>query len=291
MSFLQSLGTHCGVDIDVLRLDLGNELAPGNKAFKLAPNIEAARRLGAETLVSFGGAWSNHLHALAAVANKQGYSSVAYVRGELADTAMLNDVQRWGMTLRFLSRSDYRRRFEPDFQAALVADIRRPYLIPEGGANALGASGCADILGLVPAGREYDQVYVACGTGTTLAGLIGAYTGRGELVGVPVLRGESFLASDIDRALAELGGRSCRWRLDHRFHCGGYAKVPSDLLHFIREFEERFAILLDPIYTGKLFRAIWTMLIQGELAEGRRILVIHTGGLQGRRGFPELFSR
>lgn len=279
--------------VDVLRLDRYHGLAPGNKWFKLQANLAAARASRARTLASFGGPWSNHLHALAAIARDQGFASAGWIRGE-ADaplTPMLEDAVRWGMALTFLSRGDYRRRHAPGFVASLAAELESPYVMPEGGANALGARGCADILGLLPgAGADYDAILLACGTGTTLAGLAAYYHGKAELVGLPVLKAEKFMAADIARLLAELGGSAARWRLDYRHHWGCYGAVPEALGQYIRHFERGHRLPLDPIYTAKLFYGVEQMIAAGEFAADANILLIHSGGLQGRRGYPQWFG-
>lgn len=286
-----------GRTVDVLRLDRLNALAPGNKWFKLRENLHAAHARGAKTLASFGGPWSNHLHALAACAQEAGFASVGWVRGEpdRSMTAMLADAKAWGMQIRFLSRGDYRRRHDPQFVQALAADLETPYLLPEGGANRLAALGCGGILHSLPdGGCRYDVILLACGTGTTLAGLAGAYRGKARLIGIPVLRAETFMAADIAQLLAAQGtgqGRdAAHWQLDFRHHWGSYGKVPGALAEFIRTFEADSGIPLDPIYTAKLFYAARTLIETGEVAAHEKVLLVHSGGLQGRRGFPELFG-
>ncbi|WP_047011860.1 1-aminocyclopropane-1-carboxylate deaminase/D-cysteine desulfhydrase [Spongiibacter sp. IMCC21906] len=279
-----------GRSVDVLRLDRHHGQAPGNKWFKLNHNLGDARQLSARTLASFGGAWSNHLHALAIIAAETGFASVGWVRADGLETAMLQDAQQAGMQLVFLSRSEYRRRHDPGFVAELLGDIDAPFYIPEGGGNLAGVQGCGDILKLLPnAGADYDEIMLACGTGTTLAGLVAAYQGRGCITGVPVLKAEKFMAAEVNKLLAQLPVSSCQWRLDHRFHCGGYAKLPDYLRCFIQQFESKQSIPLEPVYTAKVFYAAQQRIRAGEFAPEEKLLLIHTGGLQGRRGFPDLY--
>ncbi|CAA0087120.1 D-cysteine desulfhydrase [Zhongshania aliphaticivorans] len=277
-----------GVRVDMLRLDVLNSLAPGNKWFKLIPNFLAAESAGATRLLSFGGAFSNHLHALAAMGKAKGLETIACVRADKESeiTPTLYDAQQWGMTLHYLSRSDYRRRHDAAFVAELLDHYPKSYLVPEGGGNALGAIGCRDIVDLIPgAASEYTAVVLACGTGTTLAGVASKVAAGVEVIGVPVLKAEKFMASDISNLLSELGGDPGNWRLDNRFHGGAYARLPSYMAEYMQMFEGQYGVLLDPVYTVKASYAVHHMVEYDEFPAMSRILMIHTGGLQGRRGF------
>ena len=288
---IEAVFTRNGVSVDILRLDTLNTLAPGNKWFKLHLNLAAARDAGAQTLLSFGGAYSNHLHALAAIAQVEGLAAVACVRAapdkELSPT--LQDAVAWGMHLHFLSRSDYRRRHDPEFVAAVMAQYSRPYLIPEGGSNLLGAEGCRGIAALIPDnGRAYSAVVLACGTGTTLAGVSAQLADGVKAIGIPVLKAEAYMAADIQRMQLDLGHCRQNWTLDHRFHGGAYARLSEPLRKFILDFELAYDIALDPVYTAKMMYGLRHMIDCDEFPAGSRVLAIHTGGMQGRRGFSEL---
>ena len=181
-------------DVSVLRLDLCGGLAPGNKTFKLEHNLDQARSQGLNRLLSFGGAWSNHLHALAAVGAERGFETIGIVRGEMPATpsAMLLDAQGWGMRLEYVSRQDYRRRSEPDYLQELQRRYDPCLIIPEGGANVVGALGCAGIAKLLLQADELAAVVVLpVGTGTTLAGLASALLPGIQLMGISVLKGRS----------------------------------------------------------------------------------------------------
>lgn len=276
------------VAVDVLRLDLHHELASGNKWFKLLPNLSTARRQGKTRVISFGGAYSNHLHALAAVGRAEGIETIACVRAdvdaELSPTLL--DAVGWGMALHFLSRSEYRRRHDAEFIAELAAEYPNSYVIPEGGANVLGAGGCGAIVDLLPdSGRDYTAVVLACGTGTSLAGVASKIAAGVSVIGIPVLKAEKFMAEDICALLAELGGDRNNWRLDHRFHGGAYARLPSHMAEYMQQFEQQYGVLLDPVYTAKASYALQYMVDNREFDEGSKVLLIHTGGLQGRRGY------
>ena len=292
-SLVQTLGGYDAPSVDMLRLDQYDALAPGNKWFKLRENIAMARQQGARQLVSFGGAHSNHLHALAAWGYSNHWPTAAFIRADAdQQTPCMDDLQRWGMHLTRLSRSEYRHRHEAEYIADLLASLDRPYFIPEGGANALGAAGCADIAGLLPGlGAKYSQVVLACGTGATLAGLASAVADSSRIVGIPVFKTQSFLDDDVTRMTRALGAMRNNWSLDYRFAGRGFGRLSDELSEFILRFEAEHGVPLDPVYTAKLCFAVDYMHRQGELQEESRVLIIHTGGLQGRRGFPTLFSR
>ncbi|MEX1666285.1 1-aminocyclopropane-1-carboxylate deaminase/D-cysteine desulfhydrase [Zhongshania arctica] len=278
----------CGVAVDVLRLDALDSLAPGNKWFKLLPNIVAAENACAFSVLSFGGAYSNHLHALAAVGRAKGIATIGCVRADANSqlTPTLQDAKDWGMSLHYLSRSDYRRRGDTVFIAELAAQYPNTYLIPEGGGNVLGAQGCGNIVDLIPAaGQAYAAVVLACGTGTTLAGVASKSADGVKVIGIPVLKAEKFMATDIAILLSDLGGDRGNWRLDHRFHGGAYARLPQHMAEYMTAFERRQNVLLDPVYTAKAAYAVQYMVDNKEFDPGNRVLLIHTGGLQGRRGF------
>ncbi|MBD2858979.1 pyridoxal-phosphate dependent enzyme [Spongiibacter sp. KMU-158] len=295
-SVITSLGDCYGVKWDVLRLDQLHPLAPGNKWFKLRGALLEAERLGRNTLISFGGPWSNHLHALAAVGKGFDFNTVGFVRAGSNEpvTPCLADAKDWGMQLRFLSYSDYRRRHDAEFIADIQADFPDALIIPEGGASHLGVASCAEIASLIPEGGEvYDAVFIACGTGATLAGLVLGLAGRAPVIGVPVVKGASYLQRDIAAMLAEQGlGDSAaeKWSLDFRVSQLGFGRLNDELIEYIHHFEARTGLLLDPVYTAKLFFHVDNLCRAGEFAPGQRVLLVHTGGLQGRRGFPEVFS-
>ena len=276
--------------VSLLRLDQCDGNAPGNKRFKLQSNIIAARKRGATTLVSFGGAWSNHLHALAAIGRSVGLQTVGIVRGEepKKPSAMLEDAKAWGMQLVYVSRQEYKMKDESAYLDQLRARFDPCLVIPEGGANQAGVEGCEAIGDLlVEEGCDGLKVVLAVGTGTTLAGIA---RGMGEnsganLVGVSVLKG----AHDLDNRVAEFTHKQCaNWQILHEHHCGGYARVSPALREFILAFEAVHNIPLDPVYTGKALFAVHQLIASGQWHEDQPVVMVHTGGLQGRRGFDWL---
>ena len=280
-----------GIELDILRLDLLHPTISGNKWFKLKPHLQAAQKAGQGTVMSFGGAWSNHLHALAAAGKEFGFRTIGVIRGEQhTPSAMLQDAERWGMVLHYVCRSDYHRRYEAEYQQLLVEqlgyNIEETAVVPEGGSGVSGVQGCESILAaghINP--RDYDEIWLGCGTGSTLAGVTRSVKHAAKVQGVAVLKGADFLRRDIAGYLPDYG---TKWALDTDNHCGGYGKAPAELLDFINEFELDTNIPLDQIYTGKVMLALKKKIGQGGMKNVSRLLMIHTGGLQGKRGIKKV---
>ena len=281
-----------GIELLMRRDDLIDQELSGNKFYKLFFNLRDAYEQGFTQVLSFGGAYSNHLHALAAAGNRYGFSTFGVVRGErpaqLSPT--LSDAEEWGMQLIFISRTDYRARTTPDVIADLQASYGRFYVIPEGGANLAGARGM-QVLGQALEQQlkgDYTSVCVACGTGTSLAGLAAGIDIAKPAVGFSVLKGEGGLGDAVANTYCQLRplGAGANWRLITGFHAGGYGKKhPDYLLQFWQNFERDTGIPLDPVYTVKMLWGINFLAQQGYWPRGSRIVAIHSGGLQGRRGF------
>ena len=284
--------TDAGIELLVRRDDLVDAELSGNKFYKLFFNLRAAREQGFNTLLSFGGAYSNHLHALAAAGNRYGFNTLGVVRGERPShlSPTLRDAVAWGMQLVFVSRKDYQRKSEPELIAELQSRYGDFYLIPEGGANVTGARGM-QALGRILEHQlkgDYTAVCMASGTGTSLAGLAAGIDREKPAIGFSVLKGEGGLGDSISRTYRQLcdSHGADNWRLMSGFHAGGYGKKhPEYLSQFWQEFERTSGIPLDPIYTLKLFWGIYSLAQQGYWPRGSRIVALHSGGLQGRRGF------
>ncbi|MCX4691083.1 1-aminocyclopropane-1-carboxylate deaminase/D-cysteine desulfhydrase [Streptomyces sp. NBC_01408] len=270
-----------GVRLLLKRDDLVHPELPGNKWRKLAPNLRAAVAGGYGCLVTFGGAYSNHLRATAAAGRLLGLPTVGIVRGdELAGRPLNESLARCaadGMRLHFVSRADYRRKAEPGTRARLLAGAggEGAYVVPEGGSNALALRGCAEL------GRELrgaaDVVAVACGTGGTLAGLAAGLGPGQRALGVPVLAG-GFLGPEI-RSLQTLafGAPAGDWSLAEDFHHGGYARVPAPLEAFAAEFEARHGLPVERIYVAKLLWALAELTATGTFPPGTTLAAIVTG--------------
>ncbi|HSC66088.1 MAG TPA: pyridoxal-phosphate dependent enzyme [Cellvibrio sp.] len=280
-----------GVELLVRRDDLVDPELSGNKFYKLFFNLCEARAKGYTRLLSFGGAYSNHLHALAAAGNRYGFTTLGVVRGErpVRLSPTLCDVEAWGMQLIFVGRSDYRNKSESELIANLRDRFGDFYIIPEGGANLAGARGM-QVLGQAleqQLNGAYTAVCIASGTGTSLAGLAAGIPSAKPALGFSVLKGDGDLGAIIAATYGELrAADDANWRLISGFHAGGYGqRHPEYLLEFWRSFEHNTGIPLDPVYTLKLFWGIVSLVRQGYWPRGSRIVAIHSGGLQGRRGF------
>ncbi len=278
---------------DLLRLHPASAFC-GNKWRKLQYNIQEAHRQGQGSLLSFGGAFSNHLAAVAEAGQAFDFQTIGIVRGEEVDNPTLRFCQQCGMQLHFVSRTDYRQKDQPDFLSALQKRFGKFYLLPEGGSNALALKGCAEIVteiqAQLPSGFP-THLAVACGTGGTLAGIAQKLHGASRLIGFPVLKGD-FLQRDIERLLSDTtSGALPVFELQYDYHFGGYAKFSTALIHFMNRFKADFNIPLEPIYTGKLFYGLFDLIQKDFFRPGSTILAIHTGGLQGIAGFQERFGQ
>jgi 1-aminocyclopropane-1-carboxylate deaminase len=264
----------------IKRDDLIHPLLPGNKWRKLVPNLTAAARQGHRTLLTFGGAYSNHLRAVAAAGRLLGFDTIGVVRGEehLPLNPSLRQAVSDGMLLRYLDRAGYRRKHEPAFLRALCREFDDPYLIPEGGSNAEAVRGCAELGAEIGAQLSVDVVCCAVGTGGTLAGLAAGLPGGVRALGVSALKGQGFLDADVNRLQHEAFGESRGdWRIDYEFHFGGFAKQPPALHEFIVDFYARHGILLERVYVAKLMAAVFAMVSRGDFAPGTGVLAVITG--------------
>ena len=262
------------------RDDLLHPQVSGNKWRKLKYNLLAAREQGYRTLLTFGGAYSNHLYATAAAGRVFGFNTIGLVRGdELAQKPLnptLTFCQSCGMHLHFLSRTDYRRKDAPDFLADLIPQFGPCYILPEGGTNALAMRGTAEIMPelITQLGVAPDYVCCSVGTGGTVAGLAQWAPAGTQVLGFLALSG-----GDADWHLPVAG-----LNLIRDYHFGGYAKTTPELLDFIRDVEKQTGILLEQVYTGKLLYGIYDLARTGYFPAGATVVAVHTGGLQGRSG-------
>ena len=278
------------VEVVMRRDDLVDDALSGNKFYKLFYNLRHAQMLGCGRVLSFGGAYSNHLYALAAAGWRYGFKTIGVVRGERPRvlSATLMDAQSWGMELCFVSRADY---LAP---AVLLEKLHCRYgeffAIPEGGANNFGIQG-AQVIGRAIRQQlrsDYTSVCLACGTGNTLAGVAaGLADSDRPAIGFSVLKGEGNLGAAIrHQQRSAFTQATDGWRLISGYHAGGYAKkLPFNLQDFNRQFERETQLQLDPVYTLKMCWGVAQLLQQNYWSPGSRLVLIHTGGLQGRRGF------
>ncbi|MGI9286026.1 MAG: 1-aminocyclopropane-1-carboxylate deaminase/D-cysteine desulfhydrase [Pseudomonadales bacterium] len=277
------------VELSVLRLDALDQYLGGNKWFKLQAYLRDARSLGYTRLLSFGGAWSNHLYALAAAGKRFGFSTLGIVRGERPTNLnpLLTDLQGMGMQLVFVSRSEYRRRGDVAYVDQLRAQFSPCYVIPEGGASALGVQGAANMLP-VSLRNAYDVFALACGSGTSAAGLISVLPGSAQVCGFSVMKDRGTLQQAVTTMVPNA---QASWCIESRFAGAGFARASSELVQFMDAFSASTGIPLEPVYTGKLFMGLFTMIVQGDFATGTRLLALHTGGLQGLRGMQTVLIK
>jgi 1-aminocyclopropane-1-carboxylate deaminase len=266
----------------MLRLDLIHPEIQGNKWFKLKFNLQAAEEAGKKRILTFGGAYSNHIAAVAAACKLRQLHGTAIIRGErppvLSHT--LRRAEENGLELQFISREYYRNKLHRDWEAMFPEH----YIIPEGGHNALGVKGCEEILSLGTT-RSFTHILCAVGTGTTLAGLINAAQPGQQVWGISALKGALSLQNEVTQLLN--ADAEAEWQLLHDFHEGGYGKITPAVIDFMNLFFTETGIPLDGVYTGKTVLAFKKLLKQGLITEGSSVLCIHTGGLQGNLSLQE----
>lgn len=274
------------------REDKIHPFVSGNKFRKLKYNIQEAKNQKKETLLTFGGAFSNHIVATAVAGNLNGFKTIGIIRGDelahnleetLQNNATLKEAHKNGMTFDFVSRTVYRNKTEQSFINRLKEKFGDFYLIPEGGTNNLAIKGCEEIL--TNDDLNFDYICCAIGTGGTISGLINASTLRQEVIGFPALKGD-FLQTEINNFV-----KKENWVLQTDYHFGGYAKYNEELIAFINNFKKETGVLLDPIYTGKMIFGILDLIEKNQFKKGSEILAIHTGGIQGIEGFNQKLKR
>ena len=284
-----------GVDLFVLRLDFVHPHISGNKWFKLKYNLEEAKKQKKDTLLTFGGAFSNHIAAVAAAGKEFGFNTIGIIRGDELGTSprpaydpllkqerveqplnrTLRFAQECGMKFHFVSREQYRKKDNPDFLKRIPQLPHDHYLIPEGGTNDLAIKGCAEITSLIDI--PFDFVCCPVGTGGTLAGIISSLKNGQRAIGFSVLKGFAPTAPTTKVLETFVVGD---------YHFGGYAKHTPELLKFISDFEKQNNILLEQVYTGKMMFGIYDLIRKGYFSKNSTVVAIHTGGLQGKLPRP-----
>jgi len=269
------------ISVSIKREDLIHPFVSGNKFRKLKYNLLQAAEEHKETLLTFGGAFSNHIAAVAYAGKENGFRTIGIVRGdELRDKITENPTllfaQNCGMQLEFVSREEYRLKNEISFLETLEKQFGDFYLIPEGGTNKLAIKGCQEIL--TEEDRDFDFICCSVGTGGTIAGIINSALPHQKVLGFPALKGD-FLKDEI-----RIFVQNKNWELISEYHFGGYGKVNQDLITFINRFYNENKILLDPIYTGKMVFGVMDMIEKNYFPVQSKILLIHTGGIQGIQG-------
>ena len=269
--------------VDLLRLDVIHPIVSGNKFYKLRYYIELALEKGVSTVASFGGPFSNHIVALAYTAKEAGLKSIGYIRTNEDEpmTPSLKEAKAYGMELVYLGRTDFQTKKAAVLQSS--ASNTDCYLIDEGGYGIIGAKGAATILTTQDT-SHYDYIICAVGTGTMLAGIINAADPHQKIIGIPVLKNEGSIESEINALLED---KNSPYTLLHQFHQGGYAKTNPTMLDFMNRLWDAEKIPTDIVYTSKLLFGVEQLIKDNYFEKNTSILVIHSGGLQGNRSLPE----
>ncbi|TDD94460.1 1-aminocyclopropane-1-carboxylate deaminase/D-cysteine desulfhydrase [Flavobacterium cellulosilyticum] len=269
------------ISLSIRREDLIHPFISGNKFRKLKYNLLQAKAENKDTLLTFGGAYSNHIAAAAFAGKEHGFKSIGIIRGDeleskIAENPTLQFAQECGMKFKFVSRESYRQKTEPDFLENLKQEFGNFYLVPEGGTNEYAVKGCEEILTKEDA--HYDFICCSVGTGGTISGIIRSILPHQKVLGFPSLKGD-FLKDEIRKFVQDQN-----WELITAYHFGGYGKVNPELIAFINQFYKENTIPLDPIYTGKMVFGVIDLINKNYFPENSKILLIHTGGIQGIQG-------
>ena len=270
-----------GISLTIKREDLIHPFVSGNKFRKLKYNLLQAKAESQTTLLTFGGAFSNHIAAVAYAGKEQGFETIGVIRGDeledkISENPTLQFAQDCGMRFEFVSREEYRMKSEISFLENLKHKFGSFYLVPEGGTNELAIKGCQEIL--TEEDAQFDFICCAVGTGGTISGIINSVLPHQKVLGFPALKGD-FLINEIRNFV-----QNENWELITDYHFGGYGKVNQELIAFINQFYAAYQIPLDPIYTGKMVFGVMDLIQKNYFAENSKILMIHTGGIQGIQG-------
>lgn len=281
MNQLIEMPNNFGVELYLKREDKIHPFISGNKYRKLKYNLIESQNKKHDTLLTFGGAYSNHISAVASAGKEFGFKTIGVIRGEeladkISENPTLSFAQNCGMKFKFISREVYRTKTTSSFINTLKNELGNFYMIPEGGTNELAVKGCEEIF--IEEDKTFDIICCPVGTGGTISGLINASEPHQKILGFPALKGD-FLQKEIGKFTAK-----SNWELVTDYHFGGYAKINSTLVEFINRFKQEYNIPLDPIYTGKMMFGIFDLIKKGYFKKGAKILAIHTGGLQGIDG-------
>lgn len=269
------------ISVTIKRDDLLHPVVSGNKFRKLKYNLLQAKSENKKTLLTFGGAFSNHIAAVAYAARENGFQSIGIIRGDelrdkIENNPTLQFAQECGMQFEFVSREVYRLKKETSFLTSMQKHFGDFYLVPEGGTNPQAVKGCEEIL--TPEDSKFDYICCAVGTGGTISGIINSALPHQKVMGFPALKGD-FLQDEI-----RIFVQNENWELLSEYHFGGYGKVNEELIHFINQFYQDTKIPLDPVYTGKMVYGVFDLIQKNYFPAHSNILLIHTGGLQGIYG-------
>lgn len=277
-----------GITVAIRREDLIHPFISGNKYRKLKYNLLQAKAENQTTLLTFGGAFSNHIAAVAFAGKEQNFKTIGIIRGDelrekIQENPTLKFAQENGMQFEFVSRSEYSNKGNPEFIEKLRQKFGNFYLIPEGGTNNLAIKGCEEIL--TKEDSQFDYICCAVGTGGTISGLINSALPHQKVLGFPALKGD-FLREEICKF-----AKTDTWKLITDYHFGGYGKIDLELINFINNFNQSNNIPLDPVYTSKMAFGVFDLIAKDYFLSNSKILLIHTGGLQGIQGMNQLLEK
>ena len=285
------------VKLFVKRDDLIHPQFGGNKWRKLKYNLLHAKDNNFDTLLTFGGAWSNHIYATAAAGKHFGFKTIGIIRGEKHQelNATLSFAEECGMQLHYIDRKQYRQKNDPAFQKKLIQQFGHVYILPEGGSNSLALRGCEEIVQEVNSQihQPFDVICCASGTGATLAGMVSAIRSektnhKQYAIGFSALKDRGFLTADVSDFLdidTTENSTTHNWRVESDFHFGGYAKINDELIQFMHDFKSQYNIELDAVYTAKMFYGLFELIRSNTFKPESIIIAVHSGGLQGNKGF------
>ena len=280
------------VNVFMKRIDLVHPVISGNKWYKMKYNIVEMQNLGLNTMLTFGGAYSNHIHAAAHAGKIFGFKTIGLIRGEEHNplNVTLQAAVDEGMELHYVDRTTFRKRETEDFLNSIKEQFGQVYILPVGGTNTIALKGCAEIIDQIDI--DFDHICSASGSGGTFAGLVAGLNGRKHAIAFPALKGGEFLEEVISELILEYTGKSfSNWKLNNDYHFGGFAKLSKELIEFTHKFNELNGFELDYIYTNKMMFGITDQINQGFFKSGETIVAIHSGGLQGNEGMKEKINK
>ncbi|WOH35906.1 pyridoxal-phosphate dependent enzyme [Thalassotalea fonticola] len=278
-----------GVEVFIKRDDLIHPIISGNKWRKLKYNLRSAQELGCQQILSFGGAFSNHIHALAFACKQQNLQAIGVIRGEeqYQHNFTLSWAKYWHMELRFIDRITYKKRNNADYIAQLQAEFPEAFIVPEGGSNQLALPGVGEVITELNEQSEYDYLLTPVGSGGTIAGLIKTDNNQHKILGIAVLKQGDYLANEVNALLGDGADNYNKWQILNQFHRGGYGKYKPEDAERMLQFSQTTGIPLEPVYSGKMILALLDLLEQDYFKAGAKIMLLHTGGLQGLGGMAE----